>query len=259
MPDLKLKIVSSPEELRKAQRLRFEIFNLEMKSGLSSSFREGLDKDEFDEVCDHLVIEDRDNGRLIGTYRMLLGSRAKERIGFYSQKEFDLREILALQGESLEVGRSCVHKDYRNKAVLNLLWKGIAQYAKSHKVEYIFGCASIFTTDPKQVNIYSRMFKDLHYTSDLHVVPADCRHRIVMEEDVNLVHPERIFEELPVLFKGYLKLGLKVCGLPALDEEFGTTDFFIFLDIKRMNAAYKKRLFGDYLEHGSPGKKENGF
>ncbi|MFH1360249.1 MAG: GNAT family N-acyltransferase [Candidatus Omnitrophota bacterium] len=255
LSNLKIKIRCSPEELSEAQKLRFQVFNLEMNSGLKSSYATGLDQDAFDEDCEHVIIEDTKHHIVIGTYRMLLDQVARKRKGFYSEKEFDLSPLLRLEGGLLEAGRSCIHKDYRRKSILSFLWQGIAQYAIEHHVRYIFGCASIFTVDPRKVNQTFCMLKKKRYFADLDVHPKDKEHGISINEDLPCEHPEEIFNELPPLFKGYLNLGLKVCGTPAIDREFQTTDFFVILDIKHMNPSYKRRLFGNYLEENSASSK----
>ena len=137
-----------------------------MGAGLASARDAGLDKDEFDNICEHLIITDSDNNNIVGTYRMLLDSVAKKNFGFYSEKEFDLRNIKQLEGKLLEVGRSCVHKNYRRKRVLDMLWSGLAEYAIDNEVRYIFGCVSIFTMDPKVVSMYYSLLKQMNHFLD---------------------------------------------------------------------------------------------
>lgn len=251
--NLKLKIGCTPEELQKAQRLRFAVFNEEMHAGLEQSRETGLDHDEFDQICEHLIIIDTDTNEVIGTYRMLLDLVAQEHQGFYSQREFDLGNLASRGKRMLEVGRSCIHKDYRRRRVLNMMWEGLAQYAMEHNVEYIFGCVSVFSMDADVVSRYFSLLKQMGFFSDIDVQPVDEKHQINIDPDINLENPDVLFQSLPALFRGYLSLGLKVCGMPSVDREFGTTDFFILLDIQNMNKSYKKRLFGNYLQEGSKG------
>ena len=248
MPRFELKIGCTPQELQAAQKLRFQVFNLEMKAGLASSYEKGLDQDEFDELCEHIVIFDADTSEVVGTYRMLLDARALNSRGFYSQKEFQLNRLLGLEGGKLEVGRSCIHKDYRRRSVLNLLWQGIARYAMQNHVRYIFGCASVFSMDPKKISELLGALKFLGYFRDLDIFPINRDHFLEIDERTEAANALKIFDDLPALFKGYMNLGLKVCGYPSVDKEFRTTDFFILLDIKNMNPLYKQRLFGNYLE-----------
>ena len=257
MTHLIIKTIGSREELQAAQRLRFEVFNREMNSGLKTSEAAGLDQDAFDDDCDHLIVKDEKKGAVVGTYRLLRGEKAREGKGFYSEQEFDLSAVKRLDGELLEVGRSCIHKDYRKKSVLNLLWQGIAQYAKTYKVRFIFGCASIFTVDPAEVSEIYHALKTGGYMGDVPVMPKDKRNQTKIQGKNPSSSFEDVLAKLPTLFQGYLTIGIKVCGQPVLDPEFGTTDFFILLDICHMNKAYKKRLFGDYLvSHGQDGTIE---
>src|SRR5712692_7905644 len=147
MSDFEIKITRDPDEIHEAQKLRFEVFNLEMKKGLEESYQRGLDVDQFDSVCDHLIVRERNQRRVVGTYRLLLGSEARKHSGFYSEQEFNLENIKKLDGELLELGRSCAHRDYRDRALIHLMWQTIAEYVKNHQVQYLFGCASFPTTD----------------------------------------------------------------------------------------------------------------
>jgi len=154
MSNLQVKITTDSNEIREAQRLRFQVFNLEMNKGLQASYGRGLDSDDFDPICDHLIVRDLRSNEVVGTYRLLLGSRAKENVGFYSKREFNLENIEKLDGELLELGRSCARKDFRDKALIFLMWNAIAQYVKKHRVRYLFGCGSLYTTGASEVGAY---------------------------------------------------------------------------------------------------------
>ena len=127
-----LRLAGSAAELRAAQALRFEVFNLELGEGLVHSADSGLDADAHDAVCDHLIVSDVRSGQVVGTYRMQTGTRAAQGLGYYSEREFDFGPFEPQRGEILELGRACIHRKHRNFAVLNLLWTGIARYAKAH-------------------------------------------------------------------------------------------------------------------------------
>ena len=246
MPNLKLKIGCTAQELERAQRLRFEVFDLEMNK--NPGFKppaSGLDKDEFDGICEHIIVIDEDKGLVVGTYRMLLRSVADRHQGFYSETKFNIDAIKKLPGEQLEVGRSCVHKDYRDNQVLNLLWQGIVQYTIAHQAKYIFGCANILTADLREIQEYCSMFKTLGLLGEMHVTPRHPAHAISID-GLEVPNPKEIYQKLPTLFKGYMNIGLKVCGLPVKGD-FGTAVFFVVLDIQNMNKSYKRRFFGDYL------------
>ncbi len=249
---LKIKIGCTPEELVKAQRLRHEIFNIEMQSGAAEAHA-SIDHDRFDDICDHIIIIDEDKDAIVGTYRLLLGSVAAENNGFYSETKFHLDPVKRLKGGMLEVGRACIQKDYRRGKVLNLLWQGIAHYCKERQVRYIFGCASIMTADPRQISEYYCMLKALGLVKQMGIEPADKTRAIALDETIAVENPKKIFLKLPVLFKGYMSLGLKVCSCPV-EGNFGSAIFFVLLDMADMNKSYKRRFLGDYLNEPSSEK-----
>ena len=249
MSDFEVKITRDQSEVQEAQRLRFEVFNLEMKKGLESSYGLGLDADEFDSLCDHLIVRDLSTRRVVGTYRLLLGSEARRRFGFYAEREFDLQNIKRLDGELLELGRSCAHRDYRDKPLIQFMWQAIANYVKTHRVRYLFGCASFYTTDPGEVSEFHAFLKTRHYAPEklrVHPRPEHAFAKRVEEVEVN-TNPS-LFLRLPSLVKGYLRVGALVCGPPAVDGAFGTTDFFLLLDISRMEREYLNRFGLSELE-----------
>lgn len=243
MSDFEIKITRDRNEIQAAQRLRFEVFNLEMKKGLESSYRRGLDIDDYDPLCEHLVIRDMGDKRVVGTYRFLLGSEAMKSIGFYSEKEFNLENIKKLKGELLELGRSCVHKDYRDKAVIDVMWQAIADYVKNHRVRYLFGCASLYTTDSSEVSEFFALLKGSHYApEDFRVYPVPEKSFPGLDENVRIKDEQSLYFQLPSLIKGYLRIGAVLCGPPALDLEFGTADLFLLLDIKKLSSEYLRRF-----------------
>jgi putative hemolysin len=243
MSELEIKITNDAGEVRAAQRLRFEVFNLEMNKGLQTSYGRGLDVDEFDPFCDHLIVRDRSSRAIVGTYRLLRGSQAREHIGFYSEREFDLQRIKRLPGELLELGRSCARRDFRDKPLIPLMWEAIAGYVKTHGVRYLFGCASLYTTDAREVSECFSLLKRKHYGGDeLGAEPlAACRLE-GMQMNAPLVDEQAAFLKLPSLIRGYLRLGAVVCGPPALDRDFGTADFLMLLDINKLSSDYLRRF-----------------
>lgn len=243
MSDFEIKITRDRNEIQEAQRLRFEVFNLEMKKGLELSYQRGLDVDDYDPVCDHLIVRDLNNRKVVGTYRLLLGSQARRHFGFYSEREFDLENIKKLSGELLELGRSCAHKDYRDKTLIPFMWDAIADYVKSHKVRYIFGCASLLTTRPLEVSQSFSYLKARHYApGEFRVHPVAEKSLPGLQDNVKTDDQQAIFLRLPSLIKGYLRVGALLCGPPALDAEFGVTDLFLLLDVTKMSADYRRRF-----------------
>src|SRR4029453_11368595 len=144
------RLVPTGSDIRAAQRLRFEIFNLELNEGLPESYATGLDADPFDEVCDHLLVEETKAGGVVGTYRLQTGRTAAARRGYYSEQEFDFAPFEAARSEIIELGRACVHAQHRNLSVLSLVWKGIAAYARDHGARYLIGCSSLTSQDPRE-------------------------------------------------------------------------------------------------------------
>ena len=254
MGEFEIKITTDPREIVQAQRLRFQVFNLELNKGLKSSYESGLDIDEFDPFCSHLIVRDLKSDEVIGTYRMMLGAQARQHLGFYSEKEFDLSRIKSLDGELLELGRSCARKDYRDRALLPLMWEAIVEYVRAHRVRYLFGCGSLYTTDVAEISAIFALLKSKYYAPDrCRVEPvAGCRFDRLSEPQLNGADESALFQKLPSLIKGYLRIGAMVCGLPALDIKFGTADFFLLLDFGDLKESYFKRLGMDVRSNEAP-------
>jgi L-ornithine Nalpha-acyltransferase len=238
--DLHVHLAENQLEVEKAYSLRYNIFNLELGEGLPSSRETLKDKDEYDFFCDHLVVTDSsENNMVVGTYRILRKEIAKKTIGFYSENEFDLFNIYNLEYELAEVGRSCVHPDYRDGSVITLLWKGLANYMIYYNIRYYMGCGSIHSIDKVNAfNVYE-YFKKKNAISEIYVPPLE-KSKII-DDSFNSIDLETY--SIPPLIKGYLRLGAKICGEPALDLEFGTTDFFILLDQEKITSKYSSKFF----------------
>ena len=220
-----LRLARDAAEVRAAQALRFAVFNVELNEGLPASFATGLDADPFDDVCDHLLVEELQSCTIVGTYRLQTGAKAAANRGYYSAQEFDFAPYEPLRAELIELGRACVHKDHRNLAVLSLLWKGIAAYAKEHGARYLIGCSSLTSQDPAEGAAMYAHFQRKHLVAPAwrtQPVPAlACPLDRVMERPT----------KVPKLLAAYLSLGAKICGPPVLDREFKTIDFLTFLDL----------------------------
>lgn len=142
-----LDVVQAESELWAAQRLRFQVFNLELHEGLAASSALERDVDQFDAVCAHLIVTENSSGDIIGTYRMQTGTSAGRNLGYDSTTEFDFAPLAAVRNQLLELGRACVAERHRNQTVLRLLWQGIAAYARHHQLRYLIGCSSITSPD----------------------------------------------------------------------------------------------------------------
>lgn len=243
MSDVEVKFATAPSEIEQAQRLRFEVFNLELNKGLKASYERGLDIDEFDPFCDHLIVREPARGAVVGTYRLLRGGQASRNIGFYSEKEFDLSRIKDLDGELLELGRSCARKDFRDRSLIPLMWEAIAEHVRRHRVQYLFGCGSLYTTDSAEVSSVFSLLKKKYYAGErFRVRPLDPCAFANLQDDIEITDEAALFQKLPSLIKAYLRIGALVCGPPALDREFGTADFFLLLDFSALKEEYLKRL-----------------
>jgi putative hemolysin len=242
-PVFHVKIADSLQEVEAALRLRFEVFNLEMHEGLQSSYESGFDSDVYDTFCDHLIVKETATGAVVGTYRLLTQQKAVEHIGFYSQNEFDLSGFSSLDGNLLEAGRSCVAKEYRSLAVINLLWSGIARYLELHDITHLFGCASFHTDDVRFLAAASSYFSQYHAAPpEFRVTPVEqCRMRLPFDA-ITRQEVEGVFRHFPPLIKGYLRLGAVVCGEPAYDKDFGTADILVLLNTERITSRYRERF-----------------
>lgn len=232
----RLRLAMTEEDRLRACRLRFEVFNLELGEGLASSYATGLDQDKFDMVCDHLLIEDMRDRSIVGTYRMQSGTMAKRHFGYYSAREFDLSPFEPVRPMVLELGRASIASEHRSHEVLTLLWRGITQYAQNNGLRYMLGCSSLNTNDPDTGwAIYSQLTSFLAKpefqttpTKAFRLAPAST--------------PELPAAKVPKLLKTYLAVGSRICGAPALDQEFGTIDFLTLLDLEEMSPAAKSRF-----------------
>lgn len=226
-----IQVARSREEVDEALRMRFEVFNLELKEGLDSSYLTFKDEDQYDKYFDHLIIRDVITGNVIGTYRMQTYEMAKRGNGFYSNGEFCL-EMLGRRTlhNSLELGRACILKEYRNTRVLYLLWKGIANYAFQSRKRYLFGCCSITSQDSVEGNsLYHELVAKGHVDTYIDLLPRPGFELTDSYIDIGNI------PEMPPLMKMYLRYGAKIIGKPAIDRDFKTIDYLVLLDIQKMS------------------------
>lgn len=229
-PTLAYSFARNPSEVAEAQRLRYKVFCEEMGAQLPGD--EGLDMDGFDAFCDHLLVRDTDSGEVVGTYRILDPYMANEAGGYYSSGEFDLTRLMHLAPSMVELGRSCVHPDYRNGTTISLLWTGLAKYMLTHNYEYALGCASIGMTDGGS-NAAS-LYRELR---EQHLSPIEYRvfpHCPLPFEAFS----QSIPTSCPPLLKGYLRLGAYICGEPHWDADFNCADLLMLMPLSRMNRRY---------------------
>jgi putative hemolysin len=231
------RLARSVGEIRAAQELRFQVFNLELNEGFEQSYTTGRDEDAFDTVCDHLIVEHQPSATIVGTYRMQSGNTAV-RLGYYSAQEFELEGFEPYRSEIIELGRACVHPQHRNMIVLGLLWKGVIDYAKRHSGRYLIGCSSMTTQDPAVgATAYADMCRK-------HLAPPAWRARPLASHVCPLTQLSAEPVKIPKLLRAYLSLGATICGPPALDRQFKTIDFLTLLDLEDMPLLARQRLFG---------------
>lgn len=246
---LEVRLGREPDEIAAAQRLRYRVFYEEMSAEPTPAMRaDRRDFDELDAYCDHLLVIDHArpaDEAVVGTYRLLRQQVAETAGGFYSAGEFDLSPLFAASGGTrfLELGRSCVHPDYRNNGTIQLLWRGITIYTARHKLGFMFGCASLPGTDPDALAL---PLSFLHHDFR---APEEIRVRALPERyvEMNRIPPEAIdrraaLRSLPPLIKGYLRLGCYIGDGAVIDPQFGTTDVFILLPVGRIGERYLTRL-----------------
>lgn len=240
-----VRLAGSFAEIDAAMRLRFEVFNLELQEGLQSSHSRGYDQDAYDAYCDHLILKEVATGQVVGTYRLLRRTTAERNIGFYSENEFDLRPFKELRGEIIELGRSCIAQSHRSFAAINLLWKGIVQYAMQHNAQYLFGCCSLHCSSPEDVlPIYSYLRSRCLTQERFRVQPVPSCRLPLEEEFLQPVQERDVWQRIPPVMKGYLRAGAMICGAPAYDAEFGTADLLVLLEMRKISDRYRIRYQG---------------
>ena len=236
--------------MRRAQQLRFEVFNLELGEGLAESYATGLDIDPFDEFCDHLIVEELATSEIVGTYRLQTGQLAAANLGYYSEQEFDLTPYEPFRWEMIELGRACVHAEHRNFNLLHLLWRGIARYAVERNARMLIGCSSISSQDPTDaIAVYEKLQPYLAAPA-LRTQPrpefavaaggGDAGRRYTWSRLAEPGStPPATAGASSRLLRAYLTIGAKICGPPAIDRDFGTIDFLTLLDLHALPAIVR--------------------
>jgi putative hemolysin len=223
------------DEVLEAQRLRWNVFVEEQGARIDTPLP-GVDCDRFDPHCEHLIVRDRVTDRVVGTYRLLTAARAAAAGGFYSEQEFDLTALEPLRAGMIEMGRSCVHSDYRGGAIIALLWSGLADFLATTRLHTLIGCASLPLADGGHyaASVYAAASKD-------HSAPHE--HRVVPHHPLPLQALDAGRDVTPPpLIKGYLRSGAVVCGAPAWDKDFNTADLFMMLQLDRLEQRHDRHF-----------------
>lgn len=234
-------LASSESEIEEAQSLRFRVFAGELGARLAPAAAQiGLDRDRFDDFCEHLIVRDQASDAVVGTYRILTPASAQAAGGYYSETEFDMTALANIRDELVEVGRSCVDPAHRAGGAMTLLWSGLTDFMRNRGHRYLAGCASISLADGGAAA--AGVYKSL---CDNHRAPDEWR--------VTPHHPARLLERLgavpacppsrlPPLIKGYTRVGAYICGEPAWDADFNTADLFLLLPLDKMNPRYSQHF-----------------
>ena len=241
-PALIVEWAKHQDEVREAQRLRYDVFATEMGARLKDSIP-GHDIDLFDDFCEHLIIRDDATEQVIGTYRVLTPAQAKRIGSTYSDLEFDLTRLRPYRERMVELGRSCVHPDHRHGGVIMALWGALAEFMVRNQLDTMIGCASIpmlhngMVSGDLAASIWHQLRQTHMAPIEYHVLP-----RLALPVD-ELDHS--LPAELPALIKGYLRLGARILGAPAWDPDFNTADLPMMMRIADLPARYRKHFLGE--------------
>jgi putative hemolysin len=253
----RLRLAENLSDRDAACRLRFKVFNIELKEGLESSYQTGMDSDQFDLFCEHLLVEDKTETnparRVVGTYRMQSGPTAAQNLGYYSEQEFNFASYEPLRAGILELGRASIDREHRTPEVLTLLWRGIAQYASEMGLRYLIGCSSLTSKDPAEGWQVYRQLGQYRVSPEFATEPTAAyacpieqgsgqTQLLSSSEDLPLQTPPAFEAKVPKLLKTYMAIGARICGPPAWDREFGTIDFLTLLDLRLMSPSARNRF-----------------
>jgi putative hemolysin len=240
-----LLIADDPEQVVAAQRLRHAVFAGELGATVHAA-TPGLDTDEFDDHCDHLIVRHDGTGEIVGTYRMLPPERAGRLGRRYAEAEFDVAALSPLRDHLVEVGRTCVHPDHRSGAVINLMWAGIARYLHLKGLRWLGGCASVPLADggATAAGVWETVRAKHLSPPPMRLTP---RRPWLAEPAAReaVAHGSARRPPMPPLLRGYLRLGAWVCGEPAYDPDFDVADFYVLLSLDRTDPRYLRHFLGD--------------
>jgi putative hemolysin len=230
-------VASTAAEVEEAQRLRWQVF-VDEQGATPDPGAHGVEADRYDPYCQHLIVRDMENGVAVGTYRVLTARQARRLGGFYTEQEFDLGGLSGERDRIVEIGRSCVHPEYRSGVVIALLWAGLAGLIVGTQARFVIGCASISMSDGgrEAASIYRRLVDDRTTVAAYQMMPRNPLDLERLDLDLS-VKP-------PPLIKGYLRAGAELAGPPAVDEDFGTADLPIILTLDRLSPRYARHFIG---------------
>jgi putative hemolysin len=240
-------IARTAREVEEAQRLRYQVFFDEMGATATAKQQQReLDTDEYDADCDHLLVRDAASDMVVGCYRIMRPEIAMKRGRFYADSEFDLSRLAHIKSRTAELGRACIHPEFRSGTVIMLLWSALCRYFMENNYEFVIGCASIPLADghDNAVAVYQQLAAS-------HLSPAEYRVFPKVPYPLHLTStnkssaPDHTSARVPALLKGYTRLGAWIGGEPAWDADFNTADLFVFLPISRMSSTYAKHFMAE--------------
>ncbi|MEZ5489730.1 MAG: GNAT family N-acyltransferase [Gammaproteobacteria bacterium] len=232
-------LAETVDDVRASQALRYKVFARELGASLDS-MEDGLDRDNLDEFCYHLLVKDADNGAVIASTRLLMGESAVHAGGFYSENGFQMASFYDLPGRSAEVGRTCVDPDYRQGPAIVELWSGLSRFVIDYKIDYFFGSASIGVSDGGMI---AKVIMDKIRQTSM----ADDRWKVIPKIPLPQLPPnanEIVSAPLPPLLKAYFRLGAKACGEPCYDADFKCADILVLVDMANVNTRYVRYFLG---------------
>jgi len=257
-PNLCVRLSENKNDIRSAQSLRFKVFYKEMSAHPNTLTRvTRRDRDSYDKICSHMLVIDQSSqkrgvpligkkrSRVVGTYRLIPQIAAEKNYGFYSQHEYELTHLLKKHKDKkfLELGRSCVLKEYRNKSTIELLWQGVWKYLNDNNIDVMIGCASFQGTDPNDLALPLSFLYHNSLAPDEWLVNAQpdkfVNMNIIKKENINT---KQALKALPPLIKGYLRLGAYIGNGAVIDHQFGTTDVFIIMPKKLIEDRFVTRF-----------------
>jgi putative hemolysin len=229
------------DQVRQAQKLRFDIFAGEMGASLATPIA-GYDMDRFDDFCEHLLVLDQTTSEVVGTYRLLTPTQAVRAGGLYTETEFDISALNTMRSQLVELGRSCVHADYRGGAVIMALWAALSQFMVRNRLECMIGCASIPLLHNGRISgdVASSIWAKVSQSQCIDPAFAAWAHTPLPVDQFD----QTLDVEPPALIKGYLRLGARVLGAPAWDPDFNTADLPMLMRIEDIPPRYRKHFLG---------------
>jgi putative hemolysin len=240
-----VKTADNVEELAQVLSLRFEVFFREFSTNKVTFSLFPYDVDMHDFICDHLIVKEKGSSKIVACYRLLSNNVGKSIKKFYSEEEFKLNDFLSSEDNKLELGRACVHKDFRKGTVIALLWKGLLEYAKKSDSRYMFGCSSINRKEFQNVpQIMEWLEQNNSFINEFNV-EVQPKYRFNQEIFTGgpvLTDIKSGTKVLGSLMHMYVMAGAKIGRTMAYDAEMDCLDMFTLIDLKDLPASFERRF-----------------